>query len=266
MRWFSGMAALALIAGTSSLASAQSTAEAAKGRWTSLFNGKNLDGWVMKIRGSDLGVNYKDTFRVEDGVLKVSYDKYEKFNGEFGHLFFHQPFSKYKLRIEYRFVGDQCPGGPGWAFRNNGVMIHSQKPETMRKDQDFPVSVEVQFLGGGERGDRPTAGVCTPGTNVVMDGKLITQHCTKSKSPTLRGDQWVTIEVEAHGDGVIKHFVNGEMVLQYEKPQLDPNDADAAKLIKENHGEKALSGGYIALQSETAPIEFRKVEIMPLDD
>lgn len=266
MRWFSGMAALALIAGTSSLASAQSTGELAKGKWTSLFNGKDLDGWNMKIKGSDLGVNYKDTFRVEDGVLKVSYDKYEKFNGEFGHLFFHQPFSKYKLRIEYRFVGDQCPGGPGWAFRNNGVMIHSQKPETMRKDQEFPVSVEVQFLGGGERGERPTASVCTPGTNIVMDGKLITQHCTDSKSPTLRGDQWVTVEVEAHGDGVIKHFVNGELVLQYEKPQLDPNDPDAAKLIKENNGEKALAGGYIALQSETAPTEFRKIEIMPLDD
>jgi len=266
MRWFSGMAALALILGTSALASAQSTVEPKKGQWTSLFNGKDLDGWNMKIKGSDLGVNYKDTFRVEDGVLKVSYDKYEKFNGEFGHLFFHQPFSKYKLRIEYRFVGDQCPGGPGWAFRNNGVMIHSQKPETMRKDQEFPVSVEVQFLGGGERGERPTASVCTPGTNIVMDGKLITQHCTNSKSPTYRGDQWVTVEVEAHGDGVIKHFVNGELVLQYEKPQLDPKDPDAAKLIKENNGEKALTGGYIALQAETAPAEFRKIEIMPLDD
>jgi hypothetical protein len=255
-----------VLVGSSSPSSAQSTGEPAKGRWTSLFNGKDLDGWVMKIKGSDLGANYKNTFQVKDGVLRVSYDEYETFNGEFGHLFFRRPFSKYRLRIEYRFIGDQCKGGPGWAYRNNGVMIHSQKPETMRKDQEFPVSVEVQFLGGAERGDRPTAGVCTPGTNIVMDGKLITQHCTSSKAPTLRGDQWVTVEVEVHGAGVIKHFVNGEPVLQYEKPQYDPEDADAAKLIRENNGDKTLSGGYIALQSETAPIEFRKIEIMPLDE
>jgi len=266
MRWFSGLIALAMLVGMSSPAPAQATAQPAKGRWTSLFNGKDLDGWVMKLKGSDLGENYKNTFRVADGVIRVSYNDYEKFNGEFGHLFFKQPFSNYKLRIEYRFVGEQCPGGPGWAYRNSGVMIHSQKPETMAKDQEFPVSIEVQFLGGPERGNRPTGNVCTPGTHIVMDGKLITQHCNDSKSPTLRGDQWVTIEIEAHGNGTIKHFVNGELVIQYEKPQLDPDDRDAAKLLKANNGEKALSGGYIALQAETAPVEFRKVEIMPLDD
>jgi hypothetical protein len=266
MRRILALATSVLLAGGASPAPAQSTAELPKGRWTSLFNGKDLDGWVMKFKGSDLGENYKDTFRVEDGVLKVSYDKYTKFDGEFGHLFYKQPFSNYRLRIEYRFVGDQCPGGPGWAYRNNGVMIHSQKPETMRKDQEFPASIEVQFLGGPERGTRHTGNVCTPGTHIVMGGKLIKQHCNDSTSPTLRGDQWVTIEVEARADGTIKHFVNGDLVLQYEKPQLDPDDPDGARLIRANNGEKLLTGGYIALQAETAPAEFRKVEIMPLDD
>ena len=236
-----------------------------KEEWISLFDGKDLNGWTPKITGCDFGDNFNDTFRVENGVMKVSYDKYSKFNKRFGHLFYKTPFSKYRLRVEYRFVGDQCPGGPPWAFRNSGVMIHCQKPETMRKDQEFPVSIEVQYLGGDGKKARSTGNVCTPGTNIVMGGKLITQHCIDSSSKTFHGDQWVTVEVESHGDGVMKHFVNGELVLEYEKPQLDPADADARKLIDERKGEKRLEGGYISLQAESHPVEFRKVEIMILE-
>jgi hypothetical protein len=232
--------------------------------WIALFNGKDLDGWTPKIKGYAAGDNYADTFRVEDGVLKVKYDKYDKFNERFGHLFYKTPFSHYRLRIEYRFVGDQCPGGPSWAIRNSGVMIHGQSPESMRKDQDFPVSIEVQFLGGNGSRKRPTANVCTPGTNIVMGGKLITQHCTNSTAKTYHGDEWVTVEVEAHGNGVIKHIIDGQTVIEYEKAQLDDRDDDAKELIRQRKGEKMLDGGTISLQSESHPIEFRKVEILPL--
>jgi hypothetical protein len=233
-----------------------------KDKWIPLFNGKNLDGWKPKITGYVLGENYADTFRVEDGVLKVAYDKYPKFDGKFGHLYFERPFSKYRLRIEYRFVGDQCPGGPSWAFRNSGVMIHGQSAESMRKDQEFPVSIEVQFLGGNGKNTRPTGNVCTPGTNIVMRDKLITQHCTNSSAKTYHGDEWITVEVEVHGNGIIKHIVNGETVIEYEQPQLDDTDADARKLIK--NGDKMIHQGTISLQAESHPVEFRKVEILPL--
>jgi Domain of Unknown Function (DUF1080) len=230
--------------------------------WIPLFNGKDLDGWKVKIKGHELGDNYGDTFRVENGVLKVSYDRYARFDGKFGHLFYKSPFSHYRLRVEYRFKGDQCPGGPVWAFRNSGIMIHGQSPESMGKDQDFPVSIEVQLLGGNGRDHRPTANVCTPGTNIVMGGKLITRHCTDSSSKTYHGDQWVAVEVEVHGNGVIKHKVDGAIVLEYEKPQLDDHDPDGRRLIR--NGEKMLHEGTISLQSESHPVEFRKVEILPL--
>ncbi len=238
--------------------------EPGKGGWISLFNGKDLEGWTPKIKGYEPGDNFGDTFRVEDGILKVSYDKYDNFDGKFGHLFYKDAFSNYRLRIEYRFVGEQAPGGPGWAVRNSGVMIHGQSPESMRKDQEFPVSIEVQFLGGDGKSERPTCNLCTPGTHVVMGGRLITQHCTNSRSKTYAGDRWVTAEVEVHGDGTIKHFVDGELVLEYEKPQLDDGDPDGKRLIKD--GDKRLRGGTISLQSESHPIEFRKVEILPLDE
>ena len=236
----------------------------AEDRWISLFNGKDLEGWTPKIRGYELGDNYANTFRVEDGVIKVAYDGYPKFDEKFGHLFYKNKFSHYKLRIEYRFVGDQAKGGPAWAFRNSGVMIHCQDPKTMTKDQDFPVSIEVQFLGGDGKKPRPTGNLCTPGTHVVIDGKLVKRHCTDSTSKTYNGDQWVTAEVEVHGNGKIKHMINGETVIEYEKPQLDDSDKNAKRLIKGK--DLSIKDGWISLQAESHPIEFRKVEIVELKD
>ena len=238
-------------------------ADAKDGEWVPLFNGKNLDGWTPKITGHELGVNHADTFRVEDGILKVKYDKYKEFGGQFGHLFHKDKFSHYRLRVEYRFVGEQCKGGEGWAVRNSGVMFHCQDPKTMAKDQKFPVSIEFQLLGGLGKGKRPTANMCSPGTNIVLDGKLFTTHCLNSKSKTYDGDVWVTAELEVNGSGTVKHSVEGEVVMEYEKPQLDPKDADAKKLIKDEK-KLLLEDGYISLQAESHPVEFRKVEIKVL--
>ncbi|WP_435015374.1 3-keto-disaccharide hydrolase [Tundrisphaera sp. TA3] len=237
---------------------------ASKDGWKSLFNGKDLEGWTPKITGYPLGENYADTFRVEDGLLKVRYDKYTKFDRKFGHLFYKDKFSNYRLRIEYRFVGDQCPGGEGWATRNSGVMLHCQAPETMRQDQDFPVSIEVQFLGGLTDKPRATCNACTPGTNVVVGGKLEKTHTINSHAKTYGGDQWVTIEVEVRGNDVIKHIIDGETVLEYEKPQLDERDKDAKELIRKG-ADLMLKDGFISLQSESHPIDFRRVEIQMIE-
>jgi len=250
--------------GMASMVGAEEKGNKGKSGWISLFNGKDLEGWKVKIAGHELNDNYKNTFRVENGILKVSYDQYDKFDGKFGHLFYKDKFSHYILRVEYRFVGDQTPGAPGWAFRNNGIMVHCQSPETMTKDQSFPVSIEVQLLGGDGKNERSTGNLCTPGTHVVMDGKLITPHVIGSRSKTYHGDQWVTITVEVRGNSTIKHIMNGETVLEYQKPQLDENDPDAKKLIK--NGDKMLHEGYIALQAESHPTEFRKVEMLPLQE
>jgi len=246
-------------------AAKNNAAAKAGGKWRSLFNGKDLTGWKIKIRGYKLGDNHNDTFRVENGLLKVAYDKYDEFAGKFGHIFYEKPFSNYRLRVEYRFVGEQSKGGPGWAFRNSGIMIHGQSPESMRVEQNFPVSIEVQLLGGGGQGDRPTANLCTPGTHVVLGGKLHKRHCTNSKSKTYHGDQWVTVELEVRGNKLVRHIIDGKTVLEYTQPQLDERDGDAKKLIEKQQGDKMLGGGSISLQAESHPVEFRKVEIMELE-
>lgn len=229
----------------------------AKIKWEQLFNGKDIKDWTVKIKDHDLNDNFGNTFRVVDSKLQVNYDHYTKFNDQYGHLFYKKPFSYYLIAVEYRFTGNQVEGGPGWAFRNSGVMIHGQDPATMSKGQDFPNSIEVQLLGGSGEGKRPTANVCTPGTQYVMNNSVVKNHCMDSSSPTFNGDQWVRVEALVLGDSLVVHYVNGEEVLRYQRPQTDPvGGAEEGKLI---------SSGTISLQSESHPCEFRKVEIVNLE-
>ena len=244
-----------------SAATAQSARE--EQQWISLFNGENLDNWRVKFTGQPLGVNYRDTFRVEDGLLTVSYENWDDFNGEFGHLFYDEVFSHYLLRVEYRFIGEQVPNGPGWAFRNNGMMLHSQDPATMSVEQEFPVSIEAQFLGGNGTDSRTTANICTPGTNMVLQGELITRHCTNSASATFHGDLWVTVEMEIRGSDSLVHRINGEQVFSLTDIQLDDQDPDAQALLQAG-AELLIKEGYVALQAESHPTQFRRIELLPL--
>ena len=235
----------------------------ADGKWIQLFNGRNLDGWTPKIAGHPLGENYGNTFRVENGVLKVSYDQYPEFANKFGHLFYRDKFSHYIIAAEYRFVGEQSKGAPAWALRNNGLMLHSQAPGTMLQAQDFPISIEVQLLGGPATGERSTANVCTPGTEIFMNGQMVRGHCTNSKSVTIRGDEWVRVEVEVHGSERFIHRVNGVTVLEYEMPQIGGGSVSNFDPAVKKDG-TLLSEGYITIQGESAPTEFRKIELMVL--
>ena len=260
------LAALTVCLAATGCASAGGTAvrsDPDEREWIQLFNGRDLEGWTPKIRTHELGDNFGNTFRVVDGNFSVRYDQYTDFERKYGHIYYKDPFSYYLIAVEYRFVGDQAPGGEGWATRNSGIMVHSQPPQTMLKDQDFPISIEVQLLGGLGRGRRTTANLCTPGTNVVFNGQLDTRHCINSSSQTYDGDQWVRAEVLVLGDSIIKHIVNGDTVLTYEKPQIGGGNVDPVDPAVKQDG-KLLTGGYITLQSESHPIDFRKVELLNL--
>jgi hypothetical protein len=231
--------------------------------WVSLFNGKDLTDWTIKIKDHPLGENWGNTFRVEDGVMKVRYDVYDSFNRQYGHIYYKQPFSFYLLVVEYRFTGEQAKGGEGWAFRNSGAMLHCQPPQTIALEQDFPISLEMQFLGGNGKDPRTTANLCTPGTNVVLNDKLFTPHCVNSTSGTFHGDQWVHAEALVLGDSIIRHIVERDTVIAYTKPQYDGTDTWVKKMGF--HGGDMIAGGYIALQSESHPVEFRKVRLFNLE-
>jgi hypothetical protein len=245
---------------------ADDPARIAPEEWISLFNGRDLSGWTPKIRHHELGDNYARTFRVENAVLQVRYDEYtDGYQNRFGHLFYETPYSHYKLVVEYRFVGDQAAQGPGaWALRNSGVMLHSQAPKTMTKEQDFPISIEAQFLGGLSDGKpRPTANMCSPGTEIVYGGAIYPEHCLRSFSKTYDGDQWVRAEILVLGDGLVIHSVNGEKVLEYSMVQIGGGVVSGHDPGVKKDGQP-LASGYLALQSESHPIDFRRVELLNL--
>ncbi|MGZ8539376.1 MAG: 3-keto-disaccharide hydrolase [Chitinophagaceae bacterium] len=245
--------------------SARSQKTADKKHWISLFNGKDIKDWFVKIQHHETGDNYGNTFRVEDGLLKVRYDQYDKFNERFGHLYYKTPFSYYHLVVEYRFTGEWRKDAPAYTILNSGVMFHSQDPRTMPREQDWPISVEMQLLGGlGDGKPRPTGNMCSPGTHVVYNGKLDTRHCIDSRSKTYEGDQWVRAELIVLGDSLITHIINGDTVLQYSQPQIGGPVVNRFDTAQKTEG-KLLKAGFLALQSEGQPIDFRKVEILNLE-
>jgi len=229
--------------------------------WIQLFNGKDLNDWHVKINGYELDDNFGNTFYVEDGLMKVGYSAYDKFDERFGHIFYRQPFSYYKIVVEYRFVGEQAPEGPGWAYRNSGIMVHCQPPNTMQKDQNFPISIEVQLLGGDGENKRPTANVCTPGTEVVINGEMLKSHCLNSNSKTYHGEEWVTVELHVKGNEVIHHVIDGDTVLTYSSPQIGGTNKPETFPLEDG---TPLTEGFIALQAESHPTEFRIVELLDL--
>ena len=242
------------------------TTATAEHPWVKLFNGKDLSGWTPKFAGHPLGANPHDTFRVEDGILKVSYDRYGKFEEQYGHLYSDLAYSRYILRMEYRFEGKMIADAPGYVNLNSGVMIHSQTPQSMGLKQAFPSSLEFQFLADEGKGKRATANVCTPGTLIEIDGKLITQHIVESTAPTFPADEWVKIEVEVHGSEQVIHRVNGKEVLRYQRPQLDPkNHISPASELLAAGAPKLLAYGHLALQAEGQPVWFRNIELKSLE-
>ena len=254
----------------------KATQRSSQREWISLFNGKDLTGWDIKIAGQPLNNNYKNTFRVDSNMIRIMYDQYDTFNGKYGHLYYNKPYSHYILRFTYRFTGQQTKGGASWNVRNSGVMVHSQSAASLTLGQDFPVSLEVQTLGGlSDAKTRYTANLCTPGTQVYLKDKLTPDHCIDSKSKTYNGDQWVTITAVVLGDSIVHHIMEGDTVLTYQRPQISAyfiangrNDWKAAHVDNADYwisrAGQPLGSGYIALQAESHPIDFKNIELLDL--
>lgn len=266
-----GALALALVLGTTGPAHAQQrtttpapTHAAADEGWRDLFNGRDLTGWTPKIAGLPLGEDPLRTFRVRDGAITVTYEDYTPpFADRFGHLFFDEPLGDYHLRLEYRFTGDQAPGAPDWALRNSGAMLHSQDPRTMTRAQDFPISIEVQFLGGLSDGrPRTTGNLCSPGTEADANGATVRGHCLNSTSRTFDGDQWVSLEALVTGDAM-RIVVAGDTVLRLTRLRVGGGNVNGHDPAAKVDG-TPLTRGWISLQAEGHPVQFRRVQVRAL--
>lgn len=257
------MRSVVLIAVAAALVAAPAAAK--PGKWKSLFDGKSLKGWTPKVSGAAAGVNLDNSFTVGNRAIRVTYKGWDGFKGRFGHLAYNRPFSAYRLRLEYRFFGKTLPDVEDWQHSNSGVMLHGQSPWTMSRDQKFPVSLEAQFLGANRPQKQPTGNMCSTGTTIVIDGIRRPEHCIDSSSAVMPNDQWVKAEFEVKKDGSVTHFINGKPVFHYTDPEYDPAEPDAKRVIEAAGGVVDVRSGYIYLQSEGHPVEFRNIKIMELE-
>ncbi len=240
--------------------SCNNTSNTYEENWIDLFNGKDLTDWTPKFVGQELGVNYMNRFQVNNSNLALVYAPQDSFKAKFGHLFYKEKFSHYKLKARYRFIGEQQSGGPAWAYRNNGLMLHCQDPKTMHFDQEFPLSLEAQLLGGNGTDERPTANLCTPHTHVSFGPRLEKTHCINSSSKTYHGDDWYEAEVIVLGDSLIQHLMDDQVVIEYTKPIIDVSELGETKFVDG----AAITEGYISIQAETAPMEFASIQLLDL--
>jgi Domain of Unknown Function (DUF1080) len=233
-------------------------------QWVKLFNGKDLNDWTVKIHHHEVGENFGNTFRVEDGMIKVRYDRYGDYNDQFAHLYFKEPFSHYHLKLDYRFTGELQQGAPSYTLLNSGVMFHSQDPRSMPKEQNWPISIEMQFLAGlGDGKPRPTGNMCSPGTEIVYNGTQYNGHCLNSTSKTYDKNEWVHAELIVLGDSLVTHMINGDTVLKYSRPTMGGGVVQGYDSMIFKPG-TALTSGFIALQSEGQPIDFKNIELKKL--
>ncbi|MNT34741.1 hypothetical protein D3C72_1707380 [compost metagenome] len=105
--------------------------------------------------------------------------------------------------------------------------------------------------------------MCSPGTDIVYQGKKLESHCLDSSSKTYDGDQWVKAELIVQGDSLITHIINGDTVLQYSEPTIGGGVANRYDPRIKIDGKK-LKQGFIALQSEGQPVEFRNIYLKDL--
>ena len=254
----------ALSIGACAARTAESVAQPGAQGWVSLFNGRDLTNWLPKIYPHDVGVNFGDTFRAESGMIRVKYDKYGDFAGQYGHLHFMKPYSYFHLKFDYRHVGKMQPGAPSFTNMNSGVMFHSQDPRTMLKMQNWPISVEMQLYSSlGDGRPRPTGNMCSPGTEVVYQGRIDPRHCINSNAKTYPAGEWVRGELRVLGDSLVQHIIEGDTVLVYTKPHMKTGTVSGAdpKIFIDG---KPLTEGYVSLQSEGQPVDFRNIQILDL--
>ncbi len=257
------------------LGGAANKAWAEDSTWVQLFNGKDLSDWDIKFAGKELNVNFNNTFKVVDSAISVDYSGWTRFSDEFGHAANKtKAYSHYLLRVEYQVGPTQVTGGPAWAVQNNGLMVHSQSMASMTLKQDFPISMETQLLGAGNTGSNPknTMNLCTPGTafyNNPSGGSVNMEHCVPSTATARPAPgTWAWVSVSVMGDSIIRHFnqksPTGTPVFTYYRPVYWTGNVANPPANTPANG-TPLKSGYIAIQAETHPYKFRKMELLDLE-
>jgi hypothetical protein len=227
-----------------------------------IFNGQDLTGWVPLIKKSAFNVNYQNTFRADPAnqIIRVTYEDYPDtdFDGRYGMLYYDKYLTDYRVRLTYRFREPQAQNPSQWGKNNTGLMLFGIDPRDVMGDPDFPPAIEIQLLGTPSTGGTNNANLCQPGGMWVS--KLFGENngsgngCKASKSgPAPTAGEWVTIEAEV--------LVSGETKIYQHPETITP----VLSISGPMYNNQPVLGGYMAIQSESQPVEFKDIELKELN-
>ena len=178
-----------------------------------------------KLYITDDTVDVADVWSIKEGVIHCA-------GQPDGYMRTKRKFRDYRLHLEWRWPEEPT---------NSGVLLHASGP-----DQIWPKCIECQ-LKSGSAGDLVLIG----GTGITVDGedkqdveKPFVAIPKKEQSSEKSAGQWNTYEIYCWKD-TIRCYVNG----------IPQNEASKATTTK----------GWICLQSEGSPIEFRNIYLEPLN-
>jgi len=183
-----------------------------------------------------------DTIQVTTSPFVVRNNMLVSLGTPRGHLITNSVYENYRLEIEYRFL--DAPG-------NCGVLVHASKPRALYKM--FPKSIEVQM-------EHKNAGDFWVIVEDIVVDDMVERRGPKAEWGITEGkkrrivnltdgsekplSQWNSMAIECLKDE-IKVWVNGALV---------------------NHGYNAtVASGQIAIQAEGAEVEFKKIDITPIN-
>lgn len=243
-------------AGSGGVAGAGGGAGGASDGWVKIFNGQDLTGWSPLIHKSAYKQDPYNTFRADpvNHVIKVTYEDYPNgFEDRCGLLYYDKLLTNYRVRVTYRFLEPQAPGPVSWGKNNTGLMIFGIDPAKVTGDPEFPPLIEIQLLGANSTGGNTTPNMCVPGG---MTMKKSTAECGNNHTGVAPppAAEWVTVEAEVHVKGDTKVF------------QYPNKTTPVITMSGPVYQGKDVVNGYLSLQSESQPLEYKDIELMELPE
>ena len=266
---------LAVILGGSVLVHAEEQKEkepkASSEGFSPLFNGKNYDGWYIKLKDGDEALG-KRVFAIEDGMIHVFDDSWpdeidldEGTDATIGMLYTKKEFQRYHLKFDYKWGKRKANYFAKWHY-DAGVYYH------ISDDKIFPTGVEFQIQykqkndtnGTGDLirppgqtydwyFDPKTSKYLNPDEGGILydnqksyQGRSWLHEAKETKNFKGLNDEWNACEIIVMGGDYSIHKLNGEVV----------NMAFNLNPIK----------GIIGFQSETAEIYYRNIEIKEFEE
>ena len=208
--------------------------------WTPLFNGENLDGWHIYLKGTD---NYNG-WSVDNGVLV--FDPSAREDASNADLVSDQQFTSFELSIEW-MISEEGNSGIFWGVIEDEKYAHTYEtgPEIQILDDNWEAYVS-------ERGNIQRAGSLF---NVIAPSSIVSKPANEWNHYLIRID---------HTNNVGEVIFNDVQVMQFPVNGPEWESLKSTSGFKDWPGFGTVKTGHIALQDHGNLVAFRDIKVREL--